>query len=215
MTSPTAASKSMDTKRDYFLRAAIAAGVACAAWYLVIRPLEESLTQARGTLADCSNRLAIHQASMAAEPDLDALDRELSLKARTLSEYSSKWGDSGSLYESFRVLARRTNVRLERVEPRGVSPIPGTQRNARSAGDVMNYSLELSGSYEEIAAFLAECNTSLGASKVTSFRLAPLNRRASSGDALLSAAVDTMHIRLEVPDRPSEAAPAPKRKTRQ
>lgn len=210
---PTTTAAPKDLQRDYLLRAAIVAGIACAAWYIAIRPLEDALAQSRGLLGDSTRRLAIHQASIADEPNLDAFESELTATAKSLSEFTAASADAGVLYESFRALARRTGVRLERVEPRGVAPIP-TARNTRSPGEVLAYSLELSGTYEEIAAFLAECTSTLGASKVASFRLAPLNRRNASGQPLLSAAVDTTHIRLDVPDRPTNAAPAQPRKSR-
>lgn len=201
MTTP-APRPSQDPRRDALLKALIAGGIACGLWYVAIRPLEESLAQSRSTLVVNEQRLTVHQASTTRDSDLGGVASELAHRAQSMQAFVDRWGDAGTLYESFRSMARAAGVRLERVEPRGVTPIPGASRSAKSPGDILQYSLELSGTYAQIASFLDECEHSLGASKITSFRISPLNRPMSGGDQVLSAAVDTSHIRLNIPAEP-------------
>src|SRR5205085_2652633 len=129
-------------------------------------------------------------------------------------------GDATRLYEAFRSIAATTAVRIERVEP---STSSRGQRSVTSksetTSELLGYSIEVTGTYAAVARFMDALEQELGVTKVTSFHMslsgvAPPGVTNAPTDPLITAIVETSHLKLTIPSvetTPAKAAkPVPK-----
>jgi hypothetical protein len=199
--------------RQQFLHACVIAGVVCALWYVIVRPLEQRLVANKASLEGISTQLATFQDSIKDEPAMAPVIADYSTRTTILKDWTDRSGNAGRLYEEFRSIAADHNVRIERIEPNtgrsaGRWTKPGDKNQMVS--EVFGYSLEVTGRYEDVARFLDACENQLGASKVVGFRMTPeFNAAASAGATAgknISATIETAHLKIDLPQSSAEKA---------
>lgn len=198
--------------KPFLARGLMVCVIAAGSWALVARPTEASLASRQRSLGVMRGDLAKGQkevgASQAGEESLSAL----SARGEALNDWSAQVGDDTQLFERLGELARARDVKIDRLDPRAaIAPTrdaklkdSATQASARAC------SMDVSGSYESIARFLEDIDTSLGASKVTMFRLSPGVKGGGVAKAgVVSATVETVHLRVRTPIPAAMASAVP------
>lgn len=198
------------------VQASVIAGVAAVAWYVGVRALEKRHSDMRAELVRIQDKVNEHeqiqQIAATANGGNVVILKTAESKATDLAVWAHRSGDQTRLYDDFRVIAKARAVRIERIEPSvtrvvtlqwpevappevapgAVPVIPPKRPDAQSFG----YRLEVTGTYENVARFINDCETTMGASRVSSFRIAPSAGTVSSGGAIVSASIETSHLKL-------------------
>jgi hypothetical protein len=185
------------------------AGIACVAWYIGVRPIEQRLAAARAEVVATGAQLGEFEHGVNTGPNLDQALASLAGQARVINSWAAKSGDASKLYDLFRQLAADNSVRIERVEP-------SASRNMRSApsaaavaakdpaalAEVFGYNIEVTGGYENVTRFIDSCERLLGATRVASFQLAPVvgTNPGAGEEPMLSAIVETAHLKISISD---------------
>ena len=175
-------------------------------WVLLARPLHARLERAAHDAANA--RSGIKRMTAVLESDPITPREATKLITTHASEIQSRCelaGDPSLLYEAIGEIARAEGVGIERMDPKRInvtstSSTKGrglkSERKSSDAPSVgaLGYSIEVTGTYSEIAAFIDAIERRAGMSKVVSFRLMP-GRDASNPDALRGN-IETAHYGL-------------------
>lgn len=168
----------------------LVAGLAGVGWALLVQPIRKDLAAreaaatARGAEID------------AGEAEVRALGEATARRLEELNRRAENWktlwqrsGDASGLYEALQAAASDAGLTIERIEPRR-----GSGRATVSGAEVssVGYTLEISGPYPAVAAFLRTVETEMGMSRVESFRVASM--RDSARPEVLRATVATSHF---------------------
>lgn len=211
MSQPGARSAQPSPAKKHGTRAAVAALAACAAWALLVRPLEHKAAAQHALLANSQREVEQFEDGSQTVADLaPAID---SMRKQLVTVYSRAAisGDSGRLYDALRRLATSTSVRIERIEP-------STARQAAHSGqhqpreviaETSGYTVEVTGTYAAVADFINACENQLGASRVTTFRMASSAPTPDGQTPIVSAVVETVHLRLSPPESAAPNQPPP------
>lgn len=183
---------------------------ACAAWYLGLRPVEQKLHDSRAQLKALTSQLAAFDQLVANEPPIRSVIDDLVARGRRANRAASASSDPTRLYDNIHELARATNVKLARVEPAGSrarAAAASPDKNAFKGAESFGYSIEIAGGYENVCNFIDACERRLGVSKVVAFHISAQSAPTSpGGEPLLTAIVETVHLKLAIPNIPDEPA---------
>jgi hypothetical protein len=204
-------------------RALIAGAICAGAWYAGVRPLERSLAaKAEAALAmEVSLAAASEPGADAATLPAEAARLEGSL--RTATAWCESVTDAGQVYNALTRLAGEHSVTLARIDPSGTREVivagadaqqaaparrrrtsQNTQASSRGpAPEMIMYRMSARGSYENVTAFIADCETALGASKVLSFSVRPA---PEAGAGIVEAEVETGHLKVPKTKKEEPAA---------
>ena len=193
--------------RRQFMLALMVCGGACAAWHMGVRPLEQRLNDTRAELQALHTTLTTFDAQVASEPPLSGVIEALESRGRRTNRAVIISGDATRLYHTIHELAKANSVKLSRIEP-------SAARSARTPGDkavrgaeVYGYSIEVNGTYQSIARFLDAFEQNLGVSKIVQFHISTSIAGQTSKDPILTAIIDTTHLKIAVPDVGHDALP--------
>jgi hypothetical protein len=184
----------------------------CAAWHMGVRPLEHKFKDSKAHLAALKVRLAEFDEIIRTEQPLTTTIDGLNQRGLRTNQATALSGNATRLYDAVHDLARINSVRLARIEPstgRGaVQPTP--TKGAFKGAETFGYTLEVTGTFESVSRFIDSCERSLGVSKVAAFHLAPQIVGSSSTDPVVTATVETSHLKLVIPNvaEPKGAAQA-------
>lgn len=178
-------------------RAAVCAmlcGACVAAWWLVAMPMHRKVSEANVQLQQAR---ASADGMERGRADMEVITTALEtmpqrLEAvRTMTEIS---GDSTRIYDTIRKMAAERKVRIVRSEP---SRGRVTSKSGEvPQGEVTGSGMQVVGGYEQIAMFIHDCETRLGATKVIEFTIQPeVDPRKRASD-LVSANIEMEHLRL-------------------
>ena len=213
MSSPASASYGPDSlQRQVLLRGVVALGVVVLAWQVLARSQQTGLAQARAEVTARAERLETFNAAPRAVVDLPTATESLRRASTDLRARLSQTADTAKLYEAIGNLAQRQQLRIERIDPlRSAGESAGAA--AKVGFEKSGYALEVVGSYDGVARFLDQIQSSLGASRVESVRIEPIAVTGSQG-TLVRATLETLHLRLptgglRVQDDPAAASKAP------
>lgn len=197
-----------DSTRSYVVRLAVVSAVACAAWYFGIRPMREGLVTKRATLSAMEAEISSGQELVErSEIVPELLINELRRAASSLRELWAISADASVLYDAIDTIAQRYAITIERMEPRRGVPA----RDARGEGEdrpVFNeiaYTIDLLGTYENVARFLRAVQSELGMARVDSVRITPA--LSTDDPAFIRASVTTTHYQAEGGLAAFDAAP--------
>ncbi|HYF15512.1 MAG TPA: hypothetical protein VD971_10630 [Phycisphaerales bacterium] len=210
-------------------RALVAGAICAGGWYAGVRPLERSLA----AKAEAMHAMEVSLAA-ANEPGADAerLPREaarLEASFTGAKAWCESVTDPGQVYNALTRLASEHSVTLARIDPSGTRDVivastdsqqaptarrrRGNQTAQASARgpvpEIIMYRLSARGAYENVCAFIADCETSLGASKVLSFSMRPA---LGAGAGVVEAEIETGHLKMP-PTKKEEAAAKQKQGT--
>lgn len=166
-----------------------------AVWYLAIRPMKASLMSARAEYAAQQKDIkAFHQAQQTLpESGSQALARMKS-ERQAISERLRLSGNSSLVYDKFRSLAAEYDVDIERIEPVRTRAGRGKSDSVGVAIESTGHTIEFSGSFDDVAAFVQAVQDRVGMSKVTTLRMTPA--RVVSDDPMIDAQIEAVHFRL-------------------
>lgn len=186
------------------LSIAIAAG-----WLLVARPLQSRVEKT-------SREVRLAHAAAARMTEMLRADsisperatRVVAAHAEAIQELCDVSSDPSVLYEAIGELARTKGVGIDRMEPKKVKvPAPSSvagratksEKKPTGAPSIagVGYSIEVSGSYGSIAAFVDAIERNMGMTKVVTVRLSP-GQDPTKPDAVRGV-VETAHYRLSKP----------------
>lgn len=198
--------------RKHAIRAACVAVGAVAAWFLLVRPLEQKVSFQQRALATSQREIEQFESASLAEGELEPAIRDMSDRLGTMYHWAQVSGDSGKLYEAIRKLAAASKVRIERIEPSASRQVTKGQPAAHEPTvETTGYTVEVTGTYEAIATFAEACATQVGASRVNGLRIAA-NAPTKEGEApILSGSIETSHLRLIPPGSAPDGEPANKK----
>src|SRR5690606_12667872 len=138
--------------RPIVLQATASAAVAGLAWHLLLLPMQTRAAAARAEQQRRTELVARYEGSGSAAESAAQLET-LRRGADDLRPFWSRSGDASGLYDAFRQAAVGAGVSIDRIEPRrgGLAAARG-----KSNADirVIGYSLEITGDFGEIAAFM-------------------------------------------------------------
>lgn len=176
--------------RPIVLQATASAAVAGLAWHLLLLPMQTRAADARAEQQRRTELVARYEGSGSAAESAAQLET-LRRRADDLRSFWSRSGDASGLYDAFRQAAVGAGVSIDRIEPRRGGPAAA---RGKSNADirVIGYSLEITGDFGEIAAFMDTLHTGLGMSRVESFTIAPL--RDPARPDRLRATIATTHF---------------------
>lgn len=178
----------------------IACGVCAAAWMFTSRPVRAEAAQSAERARQARERAEEASAlSIDAAASLAALERAQE-RRRVMLELSSRTGDAMSLYEQIGALAAGRGLEMDRARPAAVTARIG--KNEEFPGDAVAYTLTVRGGYEAVARFVGDLERELGFSACLRVQLAPEWR---AGEALVTATIETLHLRVDA----ARAAAAP------
>lgn len=181
-------------QRQVLLRGVVALGITVLAWQVLTRSQQTGLAQARAQVASRQEQLAAFEAAPRPVTDLAAATESLRRTSLSLRNRLAQTADSAKLYEAIGNLAIRQQLRIERIDPlrsTGESAVSAAKAGFEKSG----YALDVVGSYDGVARFLDQIQTSLGASRVESLRIEPVAITGNQG-ALVRATLETLHLRL-------------------
>lgn len=189
--------------RKHASRALLTTAAACAAWSILVRPVENKAAAQQALLSISQREIEQfeHDADAGADlaPEIARMRRQLD----DVYDWAALSGDPGRLYDALRRLAASSGVRIERIEPSTVRH--GARQGARQPGDVQvetaGYTVEITGRYDAIADFVRACESDLGASRLSSFRIAATAPTPDGQAPVLSAVIETVHVSLSPPSR--------------
>ncbi|GJQ28517.1 MAG: hypothetical protein HBSAPP03_04010 [Phycisphaerae bacterium] len=201
--------------RQYAMRAAVAALAACAAWALLVRPLERRASAEQARLATSLRELEQIESNAESVADLAPAIESMRGQLGDLYAWASISGDTGRLYESLRRLATASGVRLERIEPAAARQAvrAGARQPHEVAVETAGYTVDITGTYAAIAEFVHACEHQLGATRLGALRVSATAPSPSGQASILSATIETIHVRL-APPSPGERDTTPKRRDR-
>jgi hypothetical protein len=186
------------------LSVAIAAG-----WLLIARPLQSRVDKASQEVRRAHAETARMTEVLNADPiSPDEAKEVVAAHAKAIQAHCDLSSDPSALYEAIGELAKAEGVGIERMEPKKINvPAPGTvggratksQKKATGAPSIagIGYSIEVSGSYGSIAAFVDAIERRMGMSKVITIRLWP-GQDPTMPDGVRGV-VETAHFRLSKP----------------
>lgn len=184
--------------RSYVVRLSVVSAVACAAWYFGIRPMRDSLESERATLSSMHAEIRAGQARITeSEQDPVEVLTELRRSAVGLREL---WGiseDASVLYETIDSIAQRYAITVERMEPRrgAKATDPMGEGEDRPVFNEIAYSIDLVGTYENVARFLRAMQNELGMARVDTVRIGPALSQDDSTH--VRASVSSTHFQAE------------------
>jgi hypothetical protein len=202
--------------RRQLLHGAVIAGFVCASWFAAVRPMEHKLAAKRAELQSINSQLADFESGIASEPPLAKAIQGLTDRGRLINTWTACSGDASKLYEAFRTLASKCSVRIERVEPSSAGRGSHASSKDPNTTELFGYTIEITGTYQNVARFIDACEQQLGVTKVASFHMSPVNNAApgaggSPADPAITAIIETAHLKLAIqgmnPDSPAAAAP--------
>lgn len=186
------------------LSVAIAAG-----WLLIARPLQARVERVSREVRHAHAETARITELLGADPISPAeATRVVAAHAQAIQERSDVSSDPSVLYEAIGELARAQGVGIDRMEPKKINvQVPGSAAGlpaksekkltgAPSIGGT-GYSIEVSGSYGSIAAFVDAIERKMGMTKVMTIRLSP-GHDPTRPEAVYGV-VETAHFRLSKP----------------
>jgi hypothetical protein len=174
----------------------------CAAWHVGVRPLEQKFKESKAQLAAHNRRVAEFEEITKKEPPLSAVIEGLNQQGWRTNQATALSGNATRLYDAVHDLAKINSVRLARIEPstgRGGVQLAAS-KGAFKGAETFGYNLEVSGTFESVSRFIDSCERSLGVSKVVTFHLSPQTVGSTSKDPMISAIVETSHLKLEIPN---------------
>ena len=198
-------------KRQLMFALAISVA-ACAGWYMVLRPLEQKFADSSAELHALTTQLAAFDQLVANEPQIQGVISDLIAQGRRTNRAASISSNPTRLYDAIHELAKSSHVKLARVEPAGSrgrasAAAQTADKNALKGAEVSGFSIEIAGTYENVCRFIDACERELGVSKVGAFHIAAQASNASvSGEPLLTAIVETTHLKIAIPNIPDEPA---------
>lgn len=165
------------------------------AQYVVVRPEHQTLSLLRADTHQLLQRGADATRLPATSPQ--AIERVRAQATQGLSDLRRQAqgpDDESAMFALISRLASQRHVRLDSVSSDAPPP---------ASSDIRDLSLKLSsvGAYQDLAAFLADIQQSLGISEITSLRLTPLN---PDDPALIRA--DVRVTRLVIANLPNSGA---------
>lgn len=197
------------TAKKHTTRAAVATLAACAAWALLVRPLENKAAAQHALLANSQREVEQFEDGSETVADLAPAIDSMRKQLDTVYNRAALSGDPGRLYDALRRLATSTNVRIERIEP-------STARQAAHTGQrqpheviagTSGYTIEVTGTYAAVAEFVNACESQLGASRVGTFRIASSAPTSVGQTPVVSAVVETVHLSLTPPASEGDSVP--------
>ncbi|GEM_PF-1140440 len=210
-------------------QAAMFALASGAIWYYLVQPIEKSYAAKLQEREAIKSR--IERFTNDGTPGEDFRGQAVSLDKRlaNILAWTSASSDPRGLYDAITRLAAAHGVQLERIEPTAGQTINATSvsapavdmprsRRGRAAvaktaisttwtGRTVGHRLTISGTYAQIADFIASCETDLGASKVVSFRFRS-DAFDESRPGVIEATLETIHLAL-VPPTVAKSTTAP------
>ena len=185
-----------------------------AAWALVVRPLSERLRSLQWEAT--SVREAVDRDRVALQADdvsASEMFESIADHTRRLQSVCDASSDSAVVYESIGRLAERSGVRVERMEPRRVTvaaatpsrqapvskkrSVEGDKKAALPEIEAFGFTIDATGSFAGVAAFIDAIEHEIGLSKAMSFRLMPV--RSMDGSSRVRAVIESAHYRLDRP----------------
>jgi hypothetical protein len=164
------------------IKAVTAAGLFAAAWVLTVKPASASLADRNNLLE--AQTLAINDfTARTATTDTTAATLEkLTAHARHFADRITRHPTDSGVYDAVESAASAHGVSVHRTEPRPVPRRPRSSLKPSSTAAVSGvteavFTIELSGTYGSIVAFLDTLGETLGLARVVDIRLA-----ASAGD---------------------------------
>lgn len=195
MNTPIVSTQTPDQlQRHTIMRCVVALGIAVLAWQLIARSQQSGLTQARASLIARQEQLTAFAAAPATVTDLAAATETLKSQSRKYRDRLAITADAAKLYENIGNLALRQQLRMERIEPlRTTGHAAGDA--AKAGFEMSGYSMEVVGTYDGVARFLDQLQTSMGVTRVESLRIEPAVSVGKDG-SLVRATIETHHLRL-------------------
>lgn len=185
--------------RKLAVHSALTVGILAGAWLMGVRPMQESLDQARSERAINADRIAEFQSL-----DQHALGQPLKLvgeltdRAQRINESFAISGSDAVLYETLGRLADRTGVQIERMEPHRVRditmPVSGEELlPVRASG----YTINFKGSFDQCLGFIAAVERETGLCILSGCRL--VQGGIEDGTPQLLGTITTEHFALAKP----------------
>lgn len=158
------------------IKAVTAAGLFAAVWLLTVKPADASLRE-RNQLLEAQAHAINDYALRTRHEDTTAIAlANLAAHAEHFADRLTRHPTDASIYDAIESAASANGVRVHRTEPR---PAPRKPRSTKSSANpdpvgvtVAEFSVELSGSYGAVAAFLDTIGKTLGLARVVEVRLA-------------------------------------------
>ena len=204
-----------ESSRSFHIKLCAMTLLAAGAWFFTVRPLVTKVAEQRSAIASMSELLENDAAADVTEAQIDSTLTGLRSRVGRIEAWTLRPGESGKLYDNLRGLAKRLDVRIERIEPKGESTLGGTSKAKADVkpavtGETIGYALDVTGRFEAVARFIAACETELGSSRVVSFRITPSIRPSTGGEPTVVASIDTQHVCLSFskPDKVAQSASA-------
>lgn len=185
--------------RTLAVHGALTVGILAGAWLLGVKPMQESLDQARRERALNADRIAefeaLDQHALAKPQQLVA---ELTKRAQRINESFTISGSDAALYEELGRLADRTGVQIERMEPHRTrdiaAPVSGEDLlPVRSSG----YTINFKGSFDQCLGFIAAVERETGLCMLSGCRL--VQGGMEDNTPLLLGTITTEHFALAKP----------------
>jgi len=188
-----------------------AALCAVALWNFTVRPVHQRISSKSVALSAASAEVLQQEAAAGRGEELGDVTAALERRRREMYENVTLSGDATRVYESVRKLAARARVSIERVEPTTPRQVARGGRHSENEprGETFGYALEVVGSYGAIAAFMDACERELGVAKVCGARLGTTGTTPAGQEPVLTATVETVHLKLTPPSSGVSAEGAP------
>lgn len=197
--------------RKLFAEGAIVAAIAAGLGMLVTEPLHRRLDDARARLESAQSAIASGAEASARAPEWRAADARSSRVLSRIRELSTVATDASTLHQRLTAIASSCGVTLDRIQPMSIEP--ATRRATAAAGraaaapaspdarqpalaSTALCSIEAAGSYEAVARFLGDIESSLGISRVQTARLTPRSPDRGGG---VQATIETTHWSFDLP----------------
>ena len=184
------------------LASVLLAGAGLLGWHLGVRPIEQSQARVRAEHREQQGLLATVGRDIPIRPDLDAVIAALAQRSGRLAAHSEVSGGANSVHRRLEDAAGACGVDVQRIEPRPAPRLKEDKKGEHAKIDVVAFTVEVSGAYARVAAFLSEIDTGIGLSRVSSVRLIPI-----AGEDRVAAVIETAHFRVE--PRAAESTPTP------
>ncbi len=185
------------------LASVLLAGAGLVGWYLGVRPIEQSEARVRAGHREQQGLLATVGRDVPTRPHLDATIASLAERARVFAAQSEISGEANSVHRRLEDAAGACGVEIQRIEPR---PAPRTKEDKKGEHakiEAVAFTVEVSGAYGRVAAFLSEIDERIGLSRVSSVRLIPV-----AGGDRVAAVIETAHYRVDPRAAGPTAAPS-------
>jgi hypothetical protein len=192
----------MSSERRFAYQLVTALAVALAGYHMLVKPEARLLKMAQATLAAQAKDLSdVGQLPQVAD-DLPVAIKQMGDRHHELLAKLNASADASKMYDMIGQLAGKSGVRTDRIDP----VRNGDSRAASSGGKDKNrlvlesygYSIEAVGSFDKLAGFIDQLNTSTGVTRISNLVIEPLETPEGQ-EQRIRAIITTVHYRMPQP----------------